>query len=122
MRKVFAYKQVIFKVHLEIRSALRFIYGVGRHKAFFLCARLGLAFPFMMNNLNNYNFMLLCFILDFFSWLEVRVRRFYTINVKKLVDINCYKGLRHKDKLPVRGQRSRTNAKTKKRTKTYFFE
>lgn len=39
-----------------------------------------------------------------------------------MVDINTYKGLRHKDKLPVRGQRTRTNAKTKKRTKAVIYD
>ena len=67
MTKVFAYKQVIFQVSLEIRSALQHIYGLGKHKAFCICARLGLAFPFIMNNLNNYNYMLLIFVLDFFT-------------------------------------------------------
>jgi small subunit ribosomal protein S13 len=75
-----------------------------------------------MGNLNNYYFMLLSFILDFFTWLEVRIRRVYNLNIKRLVDINAYKGLRHKDKLPVRGQRTRTNAKTKKRIKTIVYD
>ena len=106
----------------HIVIGLQHIYGIGKHKAFCICARLGLSFPFLMHNLNNYYFMLLSFILDFFSWLEVRIRRIYTLNIKKLVDINTYKGLRHKDKLPVRGQRTRTNAKTKKRIKTVSYD
>lgn len=67
MIKVFAYKQVIFQVALEIRGALQQIYGIGQYKALCICARLGLSFPFIMHNLNNYYFMLLSFILDFFS-------------------------------------------------------
>lgn len=67
MIKVFAYKQVIFQVALEIRGALQHIFGIGQHKALCICARMGLSFPFIMKNLNNYYFMLLSFILDFFS-------------------------------------------------------
>lgn len=114
---MFAYKQVMFQVNYEIRSALQQIYGVGNHKAWLICAKLGLSFPFIMRTLNNYYFMLLTFVLDFFTWLEVRVKRFYMLNIKKLIDINAYKGLRHTDNLPVRGQRTRTNAKTRKRKK-----
>jgi ribosomal protein S13 len=67
MIKVFAYKQVMFEINLEIRSALQQIFGIGQHKALCICARIGLSFPFSMGNLNNYYFMLLSFILDFFT-------------------------------------------------------
>jgi small subunit ribosomal protein S13 len=54
--------------------------------------------------------------------LEVRIKRFIYQNIKKSFDINSYRGIRHKDSLPVRGQRSRTNAKTKKKVKIKINE
>lgn len=117
---MFAYKQVILPVLSEIRSALQHIYGVGKYKAFCICARLGFGFPFIMKNLNNYYSMFLFFILDYFTWLEARVKRIYKQNIRFLVELNTYKGLRHKDNLPVRGQRTRTNAKTKKKIRLVY--
>lgn len=83
---------------------------------------MGLSFPFLFRNLNNYNLQLLSYILDCYTWLEVRIKYYIFQNMKKLVEINAYKGLRHKDSLPARGQRTRTNAKTKKRLKLKFNE
>lgn len=117
---MFAYKQVILQLTLEIRAALKTIYGIGKYKALCICARMGLAHPFIMKNLNNYYFMVLAFLLDFYSWLEARIKRFYSQNIKRLVEINIYRGLRHKDNLPTRGQRTRTNAKTKKKVRAIF--
>jgi ribosomal protein S13 len=78
---------------------------------------MGLAFPFLLKNLNFYNAQFLSFILDFFTWLEVRIKRYIYQNIKTQFEINSYKGIRHKDNLPVRGQRTRTNASTRKRYK-----
>lgn len=114
---MFAYKQVILPILAEIRASLQHIYGIGKYKAFCICARLGLSFPFMLKSLNNYYSMFLFFILDYYSWLEARIKRIYKQNVRFLVELNTYKGFRHKDNLPVRGQRTRTNAKTKKKNK-----
>lgn len=114
---MFAYKQVILPVISEIRASLQHIYGIGKYKAFCICARLGFGFPFTMKSLNTYYSMFLFFILDYYTWLEARIRRIYKQNVRFLVELNSYKGLRHKDRLPVRGQRTRTNSKTRKKTK-----
>jgi len=114
---MFAYKQVILPNLSEIRMALQHIYGIGKYKAFSICARLGLGFPFTLNNLNNYYSMFLFFVLDYYSWLEARIKRIYKQNIIFLVELNSYKGIRHKDNLPVRGQRTRTNSKTTKKKK-----
>ena len=119
---MFAYKQVILPVLSEIRAALQSIYGIGKYKAFFICARLGFSFPFMLNSLNTYYSMFLFVVLDYFSWLDARIRRIYKQNVRFLVELNTYKGIRHKDSLPVRGQRTRTNSKTKKKNKFNYNE
>lgn len=64
---IFSYKQTILQIALEIRSALQQIYGIGKHKALLVCSKLGLAFPFVLQNLNNYYLMFLAFILDHHS-------------------------------------------------------
>jgi small subunit ribosomal protein S13 len=118
---MFSYKQVILQVSLEIRSALQHIYGIGKHKAFLICSKLGLSFPFVLKNLNNYYFMMLTFILDFHSWLEARIKRIYYYNIKVLIETLTHRGLRHKDNLPTRGQRTRTNAKTRKKRSKFVY-
>jgi|SRR3954468_15949052 small subunit ribosomal protein S13 len=114
---MFSYKQYNFSEKREIRSTLQLIYGLGWQKAIFICSRLGLSYPYSFSRVNMYNYLLLSYVLDFFTWLEVRIKRFIFQNIKNLYIIECYKGLRHKDSLPVRGQRTRTNACTKKRYK-----
>lgn len=115
---MFLYKQVIFnKYTQEIRSSLKILYGIGKYKSNYICSRVGLVFPFFLGSLNRYYISLIIFLLDYFTWLEVRIKRQVFLNIKKLFNNNSYKGLRHKDSLPVRGQRTRTNAHTKKRYK-----
>jgi small subunit ribosomal protein S13 len=114
---MFVYKQYNLNLNKEIRSSLQLIYGIGWYKSILICSKMGLAYPFLFKNLNSYNKHLLSFILDFYTWLEVRIKRIIYQNIKKYFDIESYVGIRHKDRLPVRGQRTRTNAKTKKRFK-----
>ena len=79
---------------------------------------MGLSYPLLgIRNFNFYNLQLLSFILDFFTWLEIRIKRYIYQNIKMQFEILSYIGIRHKDSLPVRGQRTRTNASTKKRYK-----
>lgn len=112
---MFSYKQYNFNEKREIRCNLQLIYGIGWLKSIFICSRLGLSYPFIINRTNIYNYMLLSYVLDFFTWLEVRIRRIIFQNIKNLYNIESYKGLRHKDSLPCRGQRTRTNASTRKK-------
>jgi small subunit ribosomal protein S13 len=83
---------------------------------------MGLTSTFFLGNLNTYYSSVLSYLLDYFSWLEVRIKRVIYQNIKILFDNNSYKGIRHKDSLPVRGQRTRTNACTKKRYKIVLNE
>jgi len=114
---MFAYKQYHLNLKKDIRLSLQLIYGIGWLKSIFISSRLGFAYPFSLNNINLYYYFALVYILDFFTWLEVRIKRAIFLNIKNLYKIESYKGLRHKDSLPVRGQRTRTNASTKKRYK-----
>ena len=117
---VFVYKQYTLNINREIRLSLQTIYGIGWHKSIIISSKMGLSFPFLFKNLNNYNLQLLSYILDYYTWLEIRIKHYIFQNIKKLVELNAYKGLRHKDSLPTRGQRTRTNASTKKRIKLIF--
>jgi small subunit ribosomal protein S13 len=119
---MFIYKQVTLNINREVRLSLQKIFGIGWHKSNIISVRMGLSFPFLFKNLNNYNLQLLSYILDSYTWLEIRIKHYIFQNIKKLFEINSYKGLRHKDSLPVRGQRTRTNASTKKKIKYIFNE
>lgn len=119
---VFVYKQYTLDIKKEVRLSLQSIYGIGWYKSSLISIKLGLSFPFLFKNLNNYNLQLLSYVLDFFTWLEVRIKHYIYQNIKKLVELGSYKGLRHKDSLPTRGQRTRTNASTKKKIKLIFNE
>ena len=114
---MFTYKQYNLVLKKDIRLSLQLIYGIGWLKSIYISSKLGFAYPFSLNNINLYNYSILAFILDFFTWLEVRIKRIIFQNIKNLYKIESYKGIRHKDSLPTRGQRTRTNASTKKRYK-----
>jgi len=117
---MFLYKQYNLNLDKEIRASLQSIYGVGWYKSIIITSKIGLSYPFLFKNLNSYNKQLLSFILDFFTWLEIRIKRLINKNIKHHYDVLSYKGLRHTDSLPVRGQRTRSNARTKKRYKIIF--
>jgi small subunit ribosomal protein S13 len=119
---MFIYKQVTLNINREVRLSLQKIFGIGWYKSSIISVKMGLSFPFVFKNLNNYNLQLLSYILDYYTWLEIRIKHYIFQNIKKLFEINSYKGLRHKDSLPVRGQRTRTNASTKKKIKYIFNE
>jgi small subunit ribosomal protein S13 len=67
-----------------------------------------------MANLNFYNFSLLLFLLKLLVLNEVRIKRIINFNISKQIELETYHGIRHKMSLPVRGQRTRTNAHTRK--------
>lgn len=82
-----------------------------------MAAKIGISYPFFINNLNPYHFSLLSFILYGLVLSPVRLKRVVSLNIKKLIDSGAYRGHRHALFLPVRGQRTRTNANTIKRFK-----
>lgn len=111
----FAYKQFNFVDNKELRSSLMGIYGFGWHKSILVSIKIGLSYPFFISNLNFYNFSLLCCLLDFLVWSEVKILRFARACMLKHIELKSYKGLRFENKLPVNGQRTRSNARTCKR-------
>lgn len=112
---MFLYKQINLNLTREIRNSIQDILGVGWYKSILVCSKMGLSYPFSCGNLNLFYFYILSSILDFVTILEVRIKRFIYDNISRSFEIQSYKGFRHKDSLPSRGQRTRTNASTKKR-------
>ncbi|MGX7586250.1 ribosomal protein uS13 [Candidatus Vidania fulgoroideorum] len=101
----------------NIEKELTLIYGIGRKKSLYICKKLGI-YNLKVKFIDNIKIKILKDILNKNKIgfdLKNKVKR----DIKILLDINCYRGVRHKKRLPVRGQRTRTNAKTSK--KKFFF-
>ena len=98
----------------QIKIALTYIFGIGRTTAIDICEKLGVDPASMMNDLSSDDVAKLRQILDNEYKVEGRLRTETALNIKRLMDIGCYRGLRHRRGLPVRGQRTKTNARTRK--------
>lgn len=111
---MFSFRNFDIPINRELRSSLQFIRGVGFRKSNFIVSRLGFSYPFFVGNLNFYSFLLVSFLLKNLVLSEERVRRILNLRIRELISLDCYRGLRHRDYLPVRGQRTRTNASVRK--------
>jgi|TARA_B100001540_G_scaffold224079_1_gene198281 small subunit ribosomal protein S13 len=98
----------------RVDIALTYIYGIGRTKAKQIREKAGLTFERRVNDLNDSEVMKIREIIDGDYSVEGDLRREISINIKRLMDLGCYRGLRHRRRLPVRGQRTHTNARTRK--------
>lgn len=98
----------------QIKIALTYIYGIGRTTAVEICKKLDVDPDSRMNDLSSDDVAKLRQILDNEYKVEGRLRTETALNIKRLMDIGCYRGLRHRRGLPVRGQRTKTNARTRK--------
>lgn len=94
--------------------ALTYIHGIGNAKAQEICAKADVALERRVNQLSEHEVIKLREIIDRDYTVEGDLRREVSMNVKRLMDLGCYRGLRHRKKLPVRGQRTHTNARTRK--------
>ena len=104
---------IILEPRKHVKIALRAIYGIGPKRADLICEKLDLK-PFTkINELTEEQAKLLGDIVTEFK-VEGDLRREVAMHIKRLRDIGSYRGLRHKRGLPVRGQRTRTNARTSK--------
>ena len=99
--------------HQHAEIALTAIYGVGRTRAQKICDAAGINRSTKMKDLNDSEMDKLREEVGKFT-VEGDLRRETTMNIKRLMDLGCYRGLRHRKGLPVRGQRTRTNARTRK--------
>jgi small subunit ribosomal protein S13 len=98
--------------HVDV--ALTYIYGLGPSSARKICATTGIDASKRINDLTAEEVNRLRAVIENDFKVEGRLRTEISLNVKRLMDIGCYRGLRHRRSLPVRGQRTRTNARTRK--------
>ena len=98
----------------HVNIALTYIYGIGRSSADEICVKAKIDPSRMMNDLSIDEVAYLRTIIDGEYKVEGRLRSEIGLNIKRLMDIGCYRGLRHRKGLPVRGQRTRTNSRTRK--------
>jgi small subunit ribosomal protein S13 len=99
--------------HKHAVVALTAIYGIGRTRARLICAQAGVGPTTKMKDLDDAGVDKLRDGVAKFT-VEGDLRREITMNIKRLMDLGCYRGVRHRRGLPVRGQRTRTNARTRK--------
>lgn len=104
---------VIMPPNKHVGIALRSIFGIGRTRALQICEAVGVEASVKISNLEDDTVTLIQKAVTEFE-VEGDLRRRIAINIKRLRDIKCYAGLRHRMGLPVHGQRTRTNARTRK--------
>ena len=98
----------------KIHIALTYIYGIGSKVANDLCNQASIDKSKRVNELNDDELNKIREIIDQKHMVEGDLRRKVSMDIKWLNDLGCYRGLRHRKKLPVRGQRTHTNARTRK--------
>jgi len=98
----------------RIEVALTYIHGIGQVKANEICKKAGISVDKRVHQLTEGEVIKIREIIDRDYVVEGDLRREVSMNIKRLVDLGCYRGLRHRRKLPVRGQRTHTNARTRK--------
>jgi len=98
----------------RVEIALTYIYGIGRTKAKEICAQLGIPPERRVHELTDGEVIGIRELIDAKYQVEGDVRREVAMNIKRLMDLKTYRGLRHRARLPVRGQRTSTNARTRK--------
>ncbi|WP_207540252.1 30S ribosomal protein S13 [Sabulicella rubraurantiaca] len=98
----------------RVEISLRYIYGIGPVNARQICDTVGIPAERRVNQLTDDEIMKLREIIDRDFRVEGDLRRETAMNIKRLMDMACYRGLRHRRGLPVRGQRTHTNARTRK--------
>ena len=94
--------------------ALEYIHGIGSKKAAEICHKTGISESKRVHQLSEGEVIKIREINDRDYTVEGDLRREVSMNIKRLVDLGCYRGLRHRKRLPVRGQRTHTNARTRK--------
>jgi len=98
----------------RVEIALTYIYGIGRTKAVEICKKVGIPAERRVSEMTEDEVMRIRETIDQDYQVEGDLRREKAMNIKRLMDLGCYRGLRHRRGLPVRGQRTHTNARTRK--------
>ena len=94
--------------------ALTYIYGIGNKVAVDICSEASVDITKRVSELNDDELNVIRDLIDQKHTVEGDLRRKISLDIKRLNDLGCYRGLRHRKKLPVRGQRTHTNARTRK--------
>ena len=98
----------------RVLIALQYIHGIGQAKAKEIVGRVGIEPQRRVNELSDAEVLQIREAIDRDYLVEGDLRRDVAMNIKRLMDLGCYRGLRHRRGLPVRGQRTHTNARTRK--------
>lgn len=98
----------------RMEVALTYIYGIGRSASRKILGQAGISFDLKSDDLTDDDVVKIRQILDQGHKVEGELRRDITANIKRHLDMGSYRGLRHRKNLPVRGQRTHTNARTRK--------
>jgi small subunit ribosomal protein S13 len=94
--------------------ALQYIHGIGPAKSREICGKVGIPDDRRVNQMTDDEVLRIREVIDREYQVEGDLRREVAMNIKRLMDLGCYRGLRHRKQLPVRGQRTHTNARTRK--------
>jgi small subunit ribosomal protein S13 len=98
----------------RVEIGLTYIYGIGRSRAKKILAKAGVAEGIKVKDLSEDEVLRLQRLLQEEGGVEGDLRKEIAMNIKRLIEIGCYRGIRHRRGLPVRGQRTHTNARTRK--------
>ena len=98
----------------RVTIGLRYIYGIGGAKAKEILDKVSMPESRRVSQLTDQEVLQLREVIDRDYMVEGDLRREVAMNIKRLMDLGCYRGLRHRRSLPVRGQRTHTNARTRK--------
>ena len=98
----------------KINIALTYIFGIGNKVAGDICSEASVDITKRVSELNDDELNVIRDLIDQKLTVEGDLRRKISLDIKRLNDLGCYRGLRHRKKLPVRGQRTHTNARTRK--------
>jgi small subunit ribosomal protein S13 len=98
----------------RVPIALTYIHGIGPQTAQQICTAVGIDQARRVNQLTDAEVLAIREHIDANLTVEGDLRREVSMNIKRLMDLGCYRGLRHRKNLPVRGQRTHTNARTRK--------
>jgi small subunit ribosomal protein S13 len=98
----------------RVEISLRYIHGIGPSNAKDICEKVGIVSNRRVSDLTETEIIQIRETIDRDYIVEGDLRREVAMNIKRLMDLGCYRGLRHRKSLPVRGQRTHTNARTRK--------
>lgn len=98
----------------RIEIGLTYVYGIGRPSAQKILAQTGVNPDIRVKDITEADLTKIREYIDKFMTVEGDLRRTVALNIKRLIEIGCYRGIRHRKGLPVRGQRTKTNARTAK--------